>query len=45
MKEFKKGKIIKLANGEELTVISKLGEGAQGIVYKVSYKLYIPYLL
>lgn len=37
MEEFKKGKTIKLVNGEDITIISKLGEGGQGVVYKVRY--------
>lgn len=38
MKEFQKGQRIKTASGGELEVIQKLGEGGQGIVYKVNYK-------
>lgn len=38
MQEFKKGKKIKLENGEEITIINKLGEGGQGVVYKVAYR-------
>ena len=37
MEEFKAGKKISLANGGDITVIAKLGEGGQGTVYKVSY--------
>lgn len=37
MGDFKKGKTIKLINGEVVTIISKLGEGGQGTVYKVTY--------
>lgn len=37
MKEFQKGQRIKTATGGELEVIQKLGEGGQGIVYKVKY--------
>lgn len=37
MKEFQKGQRIKTATGGELEVIQKLGEGGQGIVYKVNY--------
>lgn len=37
MKEFQKGQRIKTVTGGELEVIQKLGEGGQGIVYKVSY--------
>lgn len=36
MEEFKKGKIIKLINGNTVEIMDKLGEGGQGIVYKVS---------
>ncbi len=37
MKEFQKGQRIRTVSGGELEVIQKLGEGGQGIVYKVSY--------
>lgn len=37
MKEFQKGQRIRVASGGELEVIQKLGEGGQGIVYKVNY--------
>ena len=37
MKEFKKGQKIGVKSGGQLEVIQKLGEGGQGIVYKVSY--------
>ena len=37
MKEFAKGQRIKVASGGELEVIQKLGEGGQGVVYKVKY--------
>lgn len=37
MKEFVKGQKIKVASGGELTIIQKLGEGGQGVVYKVEY--------
>lgn len=37
MKEFQKGQRIKTVSGGELEVIQKLGEGGQGIVYKVNY--------
>ena len=37
MKEFQKGQRIRTASGGELEVIQKLGEGGQGIVYKVNY--------
>ena len=37
MKEFQKGQRIKTSSGGELEVIQKLGEGGQGIVYKVNY--------
>ena len=35
MSDFKSGTKIKLTNGDEITVKSKLGEGGQGAVYKV----------
>lgn len=37
MKEFQKGQRIKTVSGGELKVIQKLGEGGQGVVYKVNY--------
>lgn len=37
MKEFQKGQQIKTVSGGELEVIQKLGEGGQGVVYKVNY--------
>lgn len=37
MKEFQKGQRIRTATGGELEVLQKLGEGGQGIVYKVKY--------
>ena len=37
MKEFQKGQRIKAASGSELEVLEKLGEGGQGIVYRVNY--------
>jgi len=37
MKEFRKGQRIKTVSGGELEVIQKLGEGGQGVVYKVNY--------
>lgn len=37
MNEFHKGQKIRTATGGELEIIQKLGEGGQGIVYKVSY--------
>ena len=37
MKEFQKGQKIKTVSGGELEIIQKLGEGGQGIVYKVNY--------
>ena len=36
MKEFTRGQRIKVVSGGELEVIQKLGEGGQGVVYKVS---------
>ena len=37
MVEFEKGKKIKVHGGQKLEIIEKLGEGGQGIVYKVLY--------
>lgn len=37
MKEFIKGQKIRTASGGELEVVQKLGEGGQGVVYKVNY--------
>lgn len=37
MKVFQKGQQIKTASGGQCEVIEKLGEGGQGIVYKVAY--------
>ncbi|MDR0652204.1 MAG: serine/threonine-protein kinase [Synergistaceae bacterium] len=37
MKEFPKGHRIKVVSGSELEVVNKLGEGGQGIVYRVNY--------
>ena len=37
MKEFSRGQKIKTVSGGQLEVIQKLGEGGQGIVYKVRY--------
>ena len=37
MKEFSRGQKIRVISGGELEVIQKLGEGGQGIVYKVVY--------
>ena len=37
MKEFQKGQRIKTVTGGELEVVEKLGEGGQGVVYKVLY--------
>lgn len=37
MKEFTRGQKIRVVSGGELEVIQKLGEGGQGVVYKVSY--------
>ncbi len=37
MKEFQKGQRIKTVSGGELEVVQKLGEGGQGVVYKVNY--------
>ena len=37
MKEFQKRQRIKTVSGGELEVIQKLGEGGQGVVYKVNY--------
>jgi len=37
MNEFKQGQRIRTASGGELEIIQKLGEGGQGVVYKVNY--------
>lgn len=37
MKEFQRGQRIRTASGGELEIIQKLGEGGQGVVYKVNY--------
>lgn len=37
MKEFQRGEKIKTASGNTVEIIEKLGEGGQGIVYKVKY--------
>lgn len=37
MKEFPKGQRIRTASGGELEILQKLGEGGQGVVYKVNY--------
>ena len=37
MQEFQKGHKIKSSSGEAIEIIQKLGEGGQGIVYKVKY--------
>ncbi len=37
MKEFQKGQRIRTVSGGELEVVQKLGEGGQGVVYKVNY--------
>jgi serine/threonine protein kinase len=37
MKEFQKGQRIKTVTNHELEIVQKLGEGGQGIVYKVNY--------
>ena len=37
MAEFTKGTKVKLTNGDSVTVMSTLGEGGQGTVYKVDY--------
>lgn len=37
MKEFAKGQKIRVVSGGELEVVQKLGEGGQGVVYKVKY--------
>ena len=34
---FQKGTEIKLIDGSKITILEKLGEGGQGIVYKVKY--------
>lgn len=37
MSEFTKGQRLRTASGGELEILQKLGEGGQGIVYKVNY--------
>lgn len=37
MKEFAKGQKIRVVSGGELEVVQKLGEGGQGVVYRVKY--------
>lgn len=37
MGDFNKGKKIRVDSGGELEILQKLGEGGQGVVYKVSY--------
>lgn len=37
MKEFQRGECIRVASGDNLEIIQKLGDGGQGIVYKVLY--------
>lgn len=37
MKEFQKGQMIRTASGGQCEIIQKLGEGGQGVVYKVNY--------
>lgn len=37
MKEFQRGQRIRTASGGELEIVQKLGEGGQGVVYKVNY--------
>lgn len=37
MKEFAKGQKIRVVSGGELEVVQKLGEGGQGVVYKIRY--------
>ena len=37
LKKFQKGQRIKTASGSELEVLEKLGEGGQGMVYRVNY--------
>lgn len=52
MGDFKRGDKIKLTNGEEISIIDKIGEGGQGAVYKVqlgsqeyALKWYLPQYL
>ena len=35
MKEFQRGQRIRTASGGELEIVQKLGEGGQGVVYKL----------
>ena len=37
MDEFKKGKKLKLTNGDDIVIQKKIGEGGQGAVYAVDY--------
>lgn len=37
LKEFSRGQRLRVASGGELEIIQKLGEGGQGVVYKVKY--------
>lgn len=37
LKEFSKGQKIKGASGDDIEILQKLGEGGQGVVYKVKY--------
>lgn len=38
MSDFKKGKKLKLVSGEDIEIVNKIGEGGQGVVYKVRYQ-------
>ena len=37
MSDFRKGTTIKLLNGDSVSIVSKIGEGGQGAVYRVKY--------
>ena len=52
MEDFKPGDKVKLTNGEEVSIVEKIGEGGQGAVYKVqmgsqeyALKWYLPQYL